>query len=89
MNYKICAVYDRVAQIFGVPNFTNSKGSTIRAFADMVNKAEENNQFYQHPDDYDLYYLGEFDDASAVFTMEDHPELLARGAHVKINKPQE
>jgi len=86
MNYKVFAVYDRIAQIYGVPNFNNSKGSTIRAFTDMVNKAEENNQFYQHPDDFDLYYLGEYNDADGVFTMEDKPELMARGANVKITK---
>lgn len=83
MNYKICVVYDRIAQIYGVPNFTNSKGSTIRAFTDMINKPEENNQFYQHPDDYDMYYLGEFDDATGEFTVEEKPELLVRGAHCK------
>nr|QJB18896.1 MAG: nonstructural protein [Microvirus sp.] len=86
MNYKVCCVYDRIAQIYGVPNFTNSKGSTVRAFADMINKPDQNNQFYEHPDDYDLYYLGEFDDATGIFSLEDKAELLARGANVKITK---
>jgi hypothetical protein len=86
MRYLVVSVYDRVAQLYAVPNFVLSKGSTIRAFADQINKPDENNQLYQHPDDFDLYYLGEFDDEQAVFSITMQPEVLARGAHLKINK---
>lgn len=84
MKILICSVYDRVAQIYGYPNFVNSKGATIRAFADQINRQDANSQLYQHPDDFDMYYLGEFDDATAEFTILPTPELLARGSHVKI-----
>lgn len=84
MKYVVCAIYDRIAQIHGVPVYNNSKGSMVRGFADTINRPDENNQLYKHPDDYDLYYLGEYDDAHATHELIDKPELLARGASVKI-----
>lgn len=86
MKYLVCAVYDRVAQLYGIPNYVLSKGSTIRAFADQINKPDENNQLYQHPDDFDMYYLGTFDDQDGKHELEEKAELLARGAHLKIQK---
>jgi len=86
MKYQICCVYDRIAQIYSIPNFTNSKGSTVRAFADQVNRPDADNPLYQHPDDFDMYFLGTFDDADATFDILPTPELLARGANVKITK---
>lgn len=84
MKILICAVYDRVAQIYGTPNFVQSKGATVRAFADQINRADENSQLYMHPDDFDMYYLGEYDDTTAEFTQAEKPELLARGANLKV-----
>lgn len=87
MKTLICTVYDRIAQNYGTPIFTLSKGSTIRAFSDQINRPDKDNQLYQHPDDFDLYFLGTFDDSSAKFEMLEQSELLARGANVKIIKP--
>jgi len=89
MKYLVCAVYDRVAQVHGIPNYVLSKGGTVRAFADQINSPNKDNQLYQHPDDFDMYYLGTFDDEDAKHTMLDKPELLARGAHLKIAAKQE
>lgn len=86
MKYVCCCIYDRIAQIHGVPVFNNSKGSMVRSFADTINRPDENSQLYQHPDDFDLYYLGEYDDAHAEMTLVEKPELLARGASVKIRQ---
>lgn len=86
MKYTVCCIYDRVAQVWGIPNFTNSKGGTVRSFADEINRPAENNQLHQHPDDFDMYYLGTFDDRESTFDLLPSPELLARGAHLKVNK---
>jgi hypothetical protein len=86
MKYNVCCIYDRVAQLYGIPNFVNTKGATIRAFADELNRPAENNQLHQHPDDFDLYYLGTFDDQECVWDMLPTPELLARGSNLKITK---
>lgn len=76
MRYKIVAIRDRAADVFGVPQFTGSVGTAIRGFADEVNKKDT--VIGQHPDDFDLYELGEFDDAEGVF-YSDRPRQVAVG----------
>ena len=65
MRYKIVCVRDRAADVYGQPIFVSSLGAALRSFGDEVNNKES--VFSKHPDDYDLYELGEFDDSSAVF----------------------
>lgn len=82
MKYKIIAVRDRAADVFGVPQFVVNLGGAIRSFGDEVKRPhseERPNQFNLHPDDFELYFLGEFEDETAVFTMEERPKMIAVG----------
>lgn len=63
MIYQIVAVKDRAADVFGVPVFVQSKGIAIRSFADEINRSDPQNQLYNHPEDFDLFFLGTFDDS--------------------------
>lgn len=66
MILKIVAVRDRAADVFGQPNFVASIGAAIRAFGDEVNRSgDPNNAFNKHPEDFDLYEIGEYDDSTA------------------------
>lgn len=67
MKLKIVAVRDRAADCFGMPNFVASIGGAIRSFADEINRKADNNPLSMHPEDFDLYELGEYDDASGSF----------------------
>lgn len=82
MKYKIIAVRDRVADIFGVPNFVVNLGAAIRGFGDEIKRPhseERPNAFNQHPEDFDLYHLGDYDDESASFDMLERPNQIAVG----------
>lgn len=81
MKYKIVCVRDRVADAFSVPQFVLNLGAAIRGFGDEVRRPhsdERPNALNQHPEDYDLYVLGEFDDDGAVFTTA-APKQIAIG----------
>lgn len=56
----IVAVRDRGVDAFGVPFFVRHKNEAVRSFKDEVNR--NGSIFNNHPDDYDLYLLGSFDD---------------------------
>lgn len=56
---KIFAVHDSKAEIFGTPIFLPTLGLAIRAFADQVNNPEPN-PISQHPEDYTLFDIGEY-----------------------------
>ncbi|WNK14522.1 MAG: nonstructural protein [Microvirus sp.] len=78
MKYFIFAVRDRAADVFGTPYYSVSRGSAIRGFSDEVNRREPGNTLSAHPEDFDLYVLGTFDDAGGVFDVKS-PEMIAVG----------
>jgi hypothetical protein len=80
----IVSVKDSAAEAFGRPMYVQSVGVAIRAFTDEVNREDKENQMYQHPDDFDLYELGAFDDSTGIHEIRDNPSVLLRGKDVKI-----
>lgn len=83
MKMIVVSIKDRAADAFGRPFYVPSVGVAIRSFQDEVNRAAEDNQMYQHPDDFDLYDLGSFDDNTGSFTLHETPTLLTLGKQVK------
>lgn len=67
MRYKIVAVRDRAIDSFGQPVFVANLGGAIRSFGDEIKRVDPNNQMNKHPEDYDLYHLGEYDDETGTF----------------------
>lgn len=75
----IVAVRDIKANCFSQPQFVPNLGSAIRSFGDQC-RDEKSGVLYQHPEDFELYHLGKFDDSDANFDM--HPPVqLAVGAN--------
>lgn len=83
MKLTLCTVKDRAADAYGRPMFVPSTGIAIRSFADEINRQAEDNQMYNHSDDFDLYELGEFDDNTGLFSLHEQPKLLTLGKQVK------
>lgn len=69
MRYKILAIRDRAIDSYGQPFYSASVGGAIRSFSDEVNRVAENNQLNKHPEDFDLFLLGEFDDQTGEFDV--------------------
>jgi hypothetical protein len=86
MKLVLCSVKDRAADAYGRPMFVPSIGVAIRSFSDEINRIDPDNQLANHPDDFDLYELGEFDDNSGLFALHDQPKLISLGKQVKILK---
>lgn len=79
MKYSICCVRDSSADVFGVPMFLGSRGQAIRSFSDEVQRVADNNIMNRHPSDFELFFIGEFDDAQASFDLLPEPKSLIRG----------
>lgn len=79
----ICVVRDSAAQSFMNPIFAHSRGSAIRSFRDEINRAVADNIMHKHPEDFELYFLGEFDTDSAECRLVARPESLIRGVDCK------
>lgn len=78
MKFKIVAIKDRVSDAYSTPNFVVSAGSAIRSFGDEVRNPRENNPLNSHPDDFDLFLIGEYDDENASFITHE-PKQIALG----------
>lgn len=61
---KICSSYDLKACMFSQPFFAVNAGDAIRAFGDAVVKGDSN--LSSHPEDFQLFELGDYDDVKGV-----------------------
>lgn len=63
MEQKVFSVYDLKACAFMQPFFSVNSGSAMRAFGDVLVK-EPGSVMAMHPEDYQLFELGTYDDNS-------------------------
>lgn len=76
MKTKVLAVFDVQAQAFQRPIFVPSVGFATRMLVDEVNRAAQDNLLYQHPEDFRLFELGEWDESSGLFVCHALPSLI-------------
>lgn len=77
------SVRDRATISFLDPFFVNHKGMAERMFADAVN--DPATPLNKHPEDYDLYELGTFDDGTGLFEK-CVPQQISAGKSVYKSK---
>lgn len=81
MILNVVSVKDRAADAYMRPFFVPTVGMAVRSFSDEVRRGGEDNPMAKHPDDYDLYRLGTFDEDTGGLES-CLPELLVRGKDV-------
>lgn len=69
MKVNVYSILDSKTGIYSHPMFLQSDGAMMRAWVDHVN--DPRNAISQHPEDYILFKIGQFDDERASF--EQHP----------------
>lgn len=79
MKIFVCSIRDRATDCFGPPMFARAVQQGIRSFSEQVNSRDGGN-VASHPEDFDLYLLGEFDDATGRFECPaGQPQMIAVG----------
>lgn len=86
MLHYVVSVRDRAAEVFNRPFYVPHRGVAVRDFTDEVNREDAQNALNKHPDDFDLYLLGTFDDNTGVFVAESQHVVLVRGKDVVGSK---
>jgi len=80
---RICAVRDAAIDAFGQPIFVRHVGEATRSFIDECNRAGA--PFNAHPEDYELFQIGIFDDSNgSIQTVA--PVSLLTGKTAKRNE---
>lgn len=79
MILNIYAIYDEAAAAYMSPFFLHNHGLATRAFADQVNNPDS--QIHNHPEQFLLFHLGEYDDQTGEINTE--IKSLGRGIEYK------
>lgn len=79
MIYKLFSVRDSKSEIFHSPWFFKTHGEAEREFRTVVNT--EKSKLAQFPEDYDLYYVGEYDDNTGKFNPVDSPQHVIKAVN--------
>lgn len=79
---KIYCVRDAKAQTFNTPFFQPSDVHALRAFRAEVNRNSEQNMMYLYPEDWELRYLGEFNEQTGLITPAN--DMLTNGTAVAL-----
>lgn len=83
MRWIVVSVRDSAVDAFNRPAFVPALGAATRSFQDEVNREHADNVMYHHPEDYELFELGVFDDSIGSFSMLDRPRSVARAVDFK------
>jgi len=89
MKMIMVAIKDLGAQCFSRPQYYAHSNQAIRSFFDEVNRpatAGSPNDLFSHPDDFELYELGVFNDADGSFEILKSPKLLSQAKEVRESK---
>lgn len=71
---KIFCIYDSKAEAYLQPFFMKSRGEAIRALSALVDDPQHN--FCKYSDDFTLFEVGTFDDASGTFALHEAKQSL-------------
>lgn len=74
----VMSVFDSASRLFGQPFFVPATASAVRSVSDEANRAATDNALYQHPEDFELYHVGDYDDCTGLLTAVSPPVLVCR-----------
>jgi hypothetical protein len=86
MQMYIFTVRDAKANLFGRPFYSVNVGAALRGFTDQVNTPTvegQQNDLFNHTEDFELYELGTFNDADGSFDLLDRPKPVCTASSVK------
>lgn len=87
MKLKLTSIFDAKLAIFGPPQIALTEAAAIRQFSDDVNNAQGN--LSKHPEDYSLWYIGDYDDETASFSQAVPKNLVTASALKSVMSPDD
>lgn len=79
---KIYSIYDSKSESYGQPIYLKAKGEALRSFVDEANRTDS--LICQHPKDFTLFELGEWDQSTAKFEI--HKTPISMGVAIEFKK---
>lgn len=76
--YKMYSIRDSKTEIFSYPFNAKTHGEAERNFSMLVNDKRPENLVNQFPQDYDLWYVADFDDQSGKIIPAETPVHIVK-----------
>lgn len=87
MLLKVYTIRDSKAEVYNTPFFQKTHGEAERSFNQLLR--DEKSMVNKYPEDYDLYFIGNWDDQEGTFTPCDTPQHIAKAAHLVAKNTQQ
>jgi len=85
MQLKMFSICDTKAGFYNQPFFQHSRLEAERSFMSLA--YDSNSTISKYPEDYDLYYLGEYDNITGKITALSTPEHIIKAANLPNPRP--
>ena len=82
MKYIVLSVRDVKAGVFSQPFYAPTLQHGIRSFLDAASRDADDNMMRKHPEDFQLYHLGSFDDCVGGFESIGTPQLVSSASEI-------
>lgn len=86
MLHKIFSIRDEKSKLFGTPFYKVTHGEAERDFKTIVN--DEKTKINKYPEDFDLYYMGEYDDNTGKFDALETPQHMTKAVNCLKSGPE-
>lgn len=86
MIQKMYSIRDSKGDFFGPILLQNTELEAERTFSTLAN--DPKTSIAQHPEDYDLYYLGEFNNTTGKVNPLDSPHHVIKAINTVRKKPE-
>ena len=80
---SIVSLKDTATQVFGTPFFVHAPAQAVRSLRDAVNAKDADSDIARHPDDFELYDIGEFDPTTGQITARNEPVFVIRAKDLR------
>jgi len=81
MVLKLYSVYDRKTEIYHPFYMCHNDGHAGRVLSDVF--SNQNSNYYRHPEDFQVYECGTFNDTTAEIKPRSKPRFLCHGTQLK------
>lgn len=85
MLHKLFAIRDSKGEMYTPPFCKATFGLAEREFSELANNPQS--QIGKHPEDFDLYQLGDYEDTTGKLQLLDSPQHLVKA--VNLLRPQQ
>lgn len=81
MKFVVVSLFDKAAACFNPPQCVPAAGVALRQFEDLVNG--EDSVYTRHPEHFELYQVGVFDDSNGSFDCSSPPFILSNASALR------